>query len=165
MSVLLASGLDPDEVVCFDSLYGGEAQVARWAEARIGSTRAAQSGLRAFYTPCGAGSWNYWKADGRWHLISTEVAARRLQHALERAISSAGNAALASRFRVERTTVGHSAIPGRYSPLLLEDIAATLPETTAAPPSTSRPACVANDDWLTRPARRPGGDDPPPARP
>jgi hypothetical protein len=163
MSVLLAGGLDPDEVVCFDSLFGGEAQVAHWAEARIGSTRAAQSGLRAFYTPCSAGSWNYWKADGRWHLISTEVAARRLQHALERAIASTGDAALASRFRVEQTTVGHGAIPGRYSPLLLEDIAATLPDTAAAPPSTSRPAYVANDDWLTRPAQRPGGDDPPPA--
>lgn len=165
MSVLLASGLDPDEAICFDSLYGGEDAVARWAEARIGATRATQSGLRAFYTPCSAGSWNYWTMDGRWHLISTEVSARRLQHAVERAISSAGNAALSKRFRVERTTVGHSAIPGRYSPLLLEDIAATVPDATAAPPSTSRPTCVANDDWLTRPPRRPGGDEPPPAKP
>ncbi len=162
MSALLASGLDPDEVVCFDSLYGGEAPVARWAEARIGSPRAAQSGLRAFYTPCSAGSWNYWTTDGRWHLISTEVAARRLQHAIDRALSATSNAALATRFRVELTTVGHSAIPARYSPLLLDDIAATVPNASPAPASTSRPSCVANDDWLTQPPRRPGGDDPPP---
>ena len=81
MSVLLASGLDPDEAFASIRLYGGEDAVARWAEARIGATRAAQSGLRAFYTPCSAGSWNYWTTDGRWHLISTEVSARRLQHA------------------------------------------------------------------------------------
>jgi hypothetical protein len=165
LSVLLASGLDPDEVVCFDSLYGGEVPVARWADARIGSAGAAQSGLRAFYTPCSAASWTFWASDGQWHLISTEVAARRLQHAVERALSSAGNAALASRFRVERTSVGHTAIPARYSPLLLEDIAATVPNASPAPPATSRPPCVANDDWLTRPPRRPGGDDPPAAKP
>jgi hypothetical protein len=165
MSVLLASGLDPDEVVCFDSLYGGEVPVARWAERRIGSSAAMQSGLRAFYTPCGAASWNYWATDGKWHLISTEVAARRLQQAIERALSSAGDAALTSRFRVERTGVGHTAIPARYSPLLLDDIAATVPNATPAPPSTARPPCVANDDWLTQPPRRPAGDDPPAPKP
>jgi len=165
MSALLASGLDPDEVICFDSLYGGEVPVARWAERRIASSAGMQSGLRAFYTPCGATSWNYWEADGKWHLISTEVAARRLQHAIERALASAGNAALANRFRVERTGVGHNAIPARYSPLLLDDIAAAVPSATTAPPATSRPSCVANDDWLTQPPRRPAGDAPPAPKP
>jgi hypothetical protein len=165
MSVLLASGLDPDEVVCFDSLYGGEVPVARWAERRIASSAAMQSGLRAFYTPCGAASWNYWEADGKWHLVSTEVAARRLQHAIERALASAGNAALANRFRVERTGVGHNAIPARYSPLLLDDLAAAVPSATTAPAATSRPSCVANDDWLTQPPRRPAGDAPPAPKP
>lgn len=165
MSALLARGLNPDEVVCFDSLYGGEGPVRQWAEARIASPQATQTGLRAFYTPCSSGSWNYWAADKRWHLISTEVAARRLQHALARALASASTAALTTRFRVERTTVGHNDIPARYSSLLLDDIAANVPNASPAPPSTSRPVCVANDDWLTQPPRKPGGEDPPPAKP
>ena len=164
LSTLLASGLNPDEVVCFDSLYGGEVPVARWAEARIASAAAAQSGLRAFYTPCDPSSWNYWKTDKKWHLISTEVAARKLQHAAERAISSSGNTALADRFRVERTSVLHSVIPAQYSPRLLDDITANFTDATKVP-STSRPSCVANDDWLTNAPRKPGGEDPPAPKP
>ncbi len=109
LSALLQSGLDPDEVVCFDSLYGGEDPIRRWAEAKIASPQAAESGLRAFYTGCSApnpkhaagrwvpkdggshtyeapGSWLYWTSDNRWHMISTEVAARRVQHGIDRAL-------------------------------------------------------------------------------
>jgi hypothetical protein len=117
------------------------------------------------YTPCaaGSGSWKYW-TDQRWHLVSTEVAARRLQHALDRALAAVGSATLASRYRVEKTTVGHSEIPSRYSRLLLNDIAANVPNVSAPPPATSRPSCVANDDWLTELPRKPGGDEPPAPR-
>lgn len=187
MSALLGGGLNPDEVVCFDSVYGGEDPIRQWAEARIAAAEAPRSGLRAFYTACSGplrgypagrwvrqpqggytyeepGSWT-WR-DGQWRLTTTEVYARRVQHAIARALSQAtGGAALANRFRVERSSIGHGDIPARYSPLLLDDISAAMPNASAAPPSTTRPACVANDDWLTRPARKPGGNDPKPPRP
>src|SRR6185503_4665244 len=78
-----------------------------------------------------------------------------------------GGAALADRFRVQRTSVRHADIPMEYSAPLLDDIAATLPKTTTPPPRTLRPACVANDDWLTPGVklRKPGGDAPPPPKP
>jgi len=162
MGRLLDRGVDPDEVVCFDSLYGGEGLVQKWADRRLASPSAAQSGLRAFYTGCGAGSWSFWNSDHRWHLISTEVSARRLQAALDRALAkSTAGAALVNRFRVQYTSVAHNDIPGRYSPLLLERIDADVPGATATPARTVRPACVANDDWLTTPPQRPGGDAPP----
>jgi hypothetical protein len=187
MSTLLQSGLDPDEVVCFDSLYGGEDPIRRWAEGRIASAKASQSALRAFYTGCSGpnpkfpagrwvttdagkpvyeapGSWLFWPSDNRWHLISTEVAARRLQHAIDKALGTTGSP-LQARFRVERTTVGHSSIPARYSPLLIDDITANVPNAAAAPASTTRPPCVGNDDWLTHLPRKPGGDEPPPPKP
>jgi hypothetical protein len=177
--------VDPDEVVCFDSLYGGEAPVRDWAVARIGSAAAAKSGLRVFYTACWApsaqnpngrwekkgkdhelvdtGSWSY---SSGWSLQSTEPYARRVQDALERALGTASNgAALADRFRVQRTDVKHGDIPAQYSPPLLDDIAANVPKATAPPPKTSRPACVANNNWLTDPMVKPGGNAPPPPKP
>jgi len=185
VSALLANGLNPDEVVCFDSMYGGEESVRRWAEARMASPEAPRSGLRIFYLPCSGpspsypggrwiqtrsgsryespGSWSY-RGDKKWHLLSTEVYARRVHRAIQRALARTSSAAaLAERFRVERTSVAHNDIPGWYSPLLLDDIAATAPN--ASPPPEQRPACVENDDWLTRPPGKPGGDDPPPPKP
>ena len=183
LSALLNRNVNPDEVICFDSMYGGEGPIQQWAERRIAASDAARYGLRVFYTPCWApstahpsgrwvrtrdgrdvlddtGSWSY-RSSG-WQLITTEVSARRLQHTIERALSrAAGGAALVNRFRVQRTTVRHLDIPARYSPLLLEDIAADVPQTRAP---SARPECVDNDDWLTR-ARKPGGSDPPPPRP
>lgn len=189
MSALLNHGVDPDEVVCFDSLYGGHDAVLKWVSAKIASPAATTSALRVCYTACWspskafpggqwiprpggkfdlnpAGSWSYSDKAGRWRLETTEVSARRLHEGLTRALSTASNgAALASRFRVERTTVAHGAIPARYSPLLLEDITATLPGAAAPPPSTERPACVANDNWLTKPPVKPFGDAAPPPKP
>jgi len=187
MSALLsgANRVDPDEVVCFDSLYGREGPIRDWAVARIGSPSAPKSGLRVFYTGCSGpssqhpsgrwalqdgkytlvdtGSWSY--ANG-WVLQTTEPYARRVQEAVEQALRAASNAAgLADRFRVQRTSVAHGDIPAKYSPLLLDDIAATVPKATASPPRTSRPSCVANDNWLTERLRKPGGDSPPPPKP
>jgi hypothetical protein len=189
MSGLLDKGVDPDEVVCFDSLYGGHDSVLKWARAKIASPSSAASGLRVFYTACWSpvkaypsgrwiprangkvdfeppGSWTYNATSGSWRLETTEISARRLHDALTRALSSASNgAALGPRFRVERTTVAHGDIPARYSPLLLDDIAAAMPGASTPPPSSSRPGCVANDDWLTKAPRKPFGDAPPPAKP
>jgi D-alanyl-D-alanine carboxypeptidase-like protein len=50
--------------------------------------------------------------------------------------------------------------------LLLENVAADVPRTSAPPLPTAQPACVANSDWMTNlHSRKPGGDDPPPPRP
>jgi hypothetical protein len=189
VSALLDKGLNPDEVICFDSMYGGEEPIRKWAEVRIASAQASQSGLRVFYLACSGplkdhpagrwvpqtkgeplyedpGSWSYWTSDNRWHLGSTEVSARRLQFRLDHAIAKAtAGGALAARFRVERTSVRHGQIPARYGPLLLENIAASVPNAEAPPPATTGPACVANSNWLTDPPQKPGGDDPPPSKP
>ena len=53
----------------------------------------------------------------------------------------------------------------RYAPALMRDITADVPAAAAPPAATVRPTCVANDDWLTAPLRKPGGDGAPPARP
>ena len=186
ISRLLLNGLDPDEVICFDSTYGGEEPIRKWALTRISSADASRCGLRVFYTGCSAppaaypagrwvtkngklvyespGSWGY--RGGTWRLTTTEIAARRLHHALGKALAQATNgAALANRFRVQKTSVPHNDIPVRYSPSLLDSIAADVPKATTPPAATSRPVCVANDDWLTQPAQKPLGTDPPPARP
>jgi len=160
MNALLTGGANPDELMCFDSMYGDADPIRRWAVARIGSADAARSGLRVFYTGCGPDSWSY--RNGQWRLTTTEVSARRVHDAVQRALSQSSNAAaLANRFRVQRTSVAHGDIPVRYSPLLLENIAADVPQTSAPPAATSRPACVANNDWLTQPPQRPGGTAPP----
>jgi hypothetical protein len=165
LSGLLAHGVNPDEVVCFDSLYGLEDPVARWMEARVPTPAGTRCGLRAFYTRCGPGSWTW--SGSRWILQSTEVSARRLHHRIGAALAAAGpaGAALATRYRVEVTSVGHNDIPARYSPLLLDDMAATVPGAGAPPAPASKPPCVANTDWLDKPARRPGGEAPPAAAP
>ena len=177
--------VDPDEVVCFDSLYGGEAPVRDWAVARIASSTASTSGLRVFYTGCSAPSGQHpsgrWEKRGRdyalvdtgswsysngWSLQSTEPYARRVHDAIERALRGATNGAtLTDRFRVQRTAVPHSDIPRQYSPPLLDDIAASVQKASPPPPRTSRPACVANDNWLTDRMVKPGGDAPPPPKP
>ncbi|MEQ1731238.1 MAG: hypothetical protein ABL982_22950, partial [Vicinamibacterales bacterium] len=111
------------------------------------------------------GSWQY-RQDNAWHLVTTEVNARRLAHDLEQVLARhASGPTLSTRFRVERTSVGHNDIPARYTPLLLDDIGATLPQAAAPPLTRVRPACVANDDWLTAPPQKPGGTAPPPPRP
>ncbi|MEO8075459.1 MAG: M15 family metallopeptidase [Acidobacteriota bacterium] len=187
VSALLAGGLDPDEVMCFDSIYGGEEPIRRWAEARIASPNASRSGLRVFYTgssapaaahPAGRwltgrngkltyqppGSWIY--RNGQWHLVTTEVRSRRLHEAIQRAVARAtGGAALVNRFRVQQTSVAHNDIPAQYSPLLLDSIAAEVPNASRPPAASVRPVCVENDDWLTAEPRKPGGSDAPPARP
>ncbi|WP_394826324.1 D-alanyl-D-alanine carboxypeptidase family protein [Pendulispora albinea] len=190
LSALLRAGVDPDEVVCFDSMYGGEAPIRTWALARLASPRAASSGLRAFYTGCSGpsaahpagewaaegpaqsrrwvyrspGSWTF--RSGVWRLITTEVSSRRLKDAIDLAVASSGAAAsLGARFRVERTSVRHGDIPARYTPPLLDDIAANAPGASPAPAASTRPVCVANNDWLTNPPQKPGGNAPPPPRP
>jgi hypothetical protein len=186
LSALLAAGVDPDEVVCYDSMYGGEAAIRHWTLARLTASRAAESALRVFYRACGgpsaehpAGEWRWnrrharWEynspgswsfRNGDWHLITTEVSARQLKHALDGAIAALP-VAQRNRFRVERTTVEHNSIPARYSASLLDDIAATVPDAFAAPPSTVRPACCANDTWLSALPVKLGGGDPPPPQP
>jgi hypothetical protein len=89
-----------------------------------------------------------------------------LHQGIERAVAKLADAAvLRKRFRVERTSAVHNDIPGLYAPSLLNDIAAGVPKASPPPSATTRPDCVANDDWLTATPRKPGGDDPPPPAP
>ena len=187
INTLLAAGLDPHEILCFDSMYGSEGPIVAWMRRRIRSTAAATCALRVFYTACSGpaagapggrwvdvagkptyqapGSWTY-RDDGRWHLITTEVSARRLQHAIDTELAASSQAtALARCYRVQRAQVGHNDIPATYTARLLDDVTADVPQAVAPPPVTSRPGCVANADWLTQAPRKPGGDDPPPPRP
>jgi hypothetical protein len=156
--------INPDEVVCFDSMYGGEGPIIAWATAKITSPLVAVSGLRVFYTPCGSSSWTF--RQGKWRLSATEVSARRTKQAIDKALAmlpAAAATAVASRYQVQLTKVGHSDIPATYAPLLLDDIGTTLlPQIGLLPAATVRPACVANDDWLTSTPLRPGGMAPPP---
>jgi hypothetical protein len=162
LSTLLGNGLDPDEVVCFDSIYGGDAPIVAWMRRRLRSSAASSSGLRAFYTGCGSDSWS-WR-NGAWNLTTTEVLTRRLKYAIDAALSGNPQAsALASRYRVERTAVAHAGIPRAYTAALLDDVAATLPRVSAVPGPEVQPPCVSNADWATRPPQHPGGDAPPPS--
>ena len=165
-------------------MYGGLDPIRTWAEAKLRTPSAEAGGLRVFYTGCSApirhpagvwtqgrsgqweyqapGSWRYWTSDSRWHLITTEVNARRLAAWLERRLAPA---------RPWRRAIGcsrlvpHDAIPARYAPSLARDIGATVPNAQAPPPSTQRPRCVANGSWLDRPPEKPGGTAPPPPKP
>lgn len=166
MSRLLAprtgDPVNPQEVVCFDCLYGGESAIQRWVTARLNGDDATRGGLRVFYTPCSASSWS--QRGDRWLLQSTEVSSRRVQETLARTLRRAsGSAALADRYRVQIAGVRHGDIPARFAPLLLENVGAPVPNARPVPPASQRPRCVANDDWLQRTVRP--GDTPPAAPP
>lgn len=186
LSTLLASGVDPDEVVCFDSVYGGLDPIRSWADAKLSTRNPETAGLRVFYTGCSApdpaqpggvwapsrsghweyrapGSWRYWASDNRWHLITTEVNARRLAAWLDRRLGA--GSALAARYRVQQALVPHDEIPARYALTLVRGVTATVPNAQAPPPLTQRPRCVANSNWLDHPPEKPGGTSPPPPKP
>ncbi len=160
MARLLTSGVDPDELVCFDSLYGTHAPVIAWMKRRIAGASASSSGLRVFYTPCGKGAWR-WNGK-RWLLMTTEVAARMVKHEIDAALGGAtGGVALPARYRVERSEVGHDAIPTEFGGALLDSIAASLSKAVPPPSEDVRPACTADDTWPTAGPKRPGGYAPP----
>lgn len=136
MSMLLQDGLDPAEVVCYDSTYGGSGRatpIVQWANRKITGQNAPSSALRVFYI---GGT-------------STQAGALYIKRAVDRVLQAQGAncAALARRYRVEPTRVHHGDIPARYSSLLLNDIAANMPSTTVSASSCvaatrGRPAAV-----------------------
>ena len=116
MNRLLDAGLDPDEVVCYDSTYGAADPIIRWARRKIAGTSARSGALRVFHR--GGKPAN---------------AARQIKRAVDRTLTAQGAncTTLARRYRVERTRVGHSDIPSAYTKLLLNDMTAVMPRTTA----------------------------------
>ncbi len=130
----------PDEIHCFDALYGSAALLAAWAAARIGMGQGESSALRVLYRP-GEG---------------TAAHSETLRAQLERLVQLGGNHSLAARFRVEPTTVGHSAIPRRYGWALLRDATADLAREGDLP----RPATRREPNRGGSPLRRKSGPFP-----
>ncbi|WP_108252793.1 D-Ala-D-Ala carboxypeptidase family metallohydrolase [Planctomonas deserti] len=97
---------DPDEVHVFDALYQPATALAQWAAKRI----AAGTGgaMRVFYR---AGSAKH---------PGTQPASEALGRTLC-ALLAAAPPSVRARFRVERTSVAHGAVPGRYGGALLAD--------------------------------------------
>lgn len=111
----LLQQLDPDEVQCFDALYGPPSALIRWAEAKLRGPAARTAALRVLYR-AGEG---------------TAAHSRQVAQAI--ASLTAGDAALAGRWRVEAVRDEHNAIPCRYGWRLLADPGAELAGGT--PPS------------------------------
>jgi hypothetical protein len=106
--------VDPDEVHVFDGTYGPADAIVRWAKRRIArelaSPAAIPPALRVLYRS-GTGTQSH-----------ADAMARDIAPVLE----AAGAERLASRFRIERTTVAHNAIPRRFGWRLLADSGADL---------------------------------------
>ncbi|MFD3445173.1 D-Ala-D-Ala carboxypeptidase family metallohydrolase [Microbacteriaceae bacterium 4G12] len=104
---------DPDEVHVFDALYQPATALAQWAAKRI----AAGTGgaMRVFYR---AGSAKH---------PGTQPASEALGRTLCTMLAAAPPSVRA-RFRVERTSVHHGAVPGRYGGALLADAGTDVPD-------------------------------------
>ncbi|MGK9171301.1 S8 family serine peptidase [Inquilinus limosus] len=118
---------DPDEIYCFDALYGRPDALIRWAEARLRGAEPAGAALRVLYR------------DGE----PTAANSRRVAQAI--ASLTAGNPTLERRFRVEATRESHGGIPRRYGWRLLADAAADL-DLGSRRHAPQRPAASARED-------------------
>ncbi|UUL84064.1 S8 family serine peptidase [Sphingomonas qomolangmaensis] len=106
---------DPDEVHCFDALYGAPTPLIRWAQARLGGASVQNAALRVLYR-AGEG---------------TAAHSRQVEQAL--AGITANDPALARRWRVEPVAAAHNEIPRRYGWRLLADPAVQLASGGNAP--------------------------------
>lgn len=104
----LLQQLDPDEVQCFDALYGPPAALIRWAEAKLRGATAQTGALRVLYR----------SGEG------TAAHSRQVAQALARLTAS--DPQLALRWRVEAVRDEHNAIPRRHGWRLLADPGADL---------------------------------------
>ncbi|MGL4965548.1 MAG: S8 family serine peptidase [Inquilinus sp.] len=112
---------DPDEIQCFDALYGSPAPLIRWAQAKLSGASAQGGALRVLYR-AGEG---------------TAAHSRQVAQAL--ANLTASDPALARRWRVEAVREGHNAIPRRYGWRLLTDAGAELTASAPARPREDEP--------------------------
>jgi hypothetical protein len=103
---------DPDEVHCFDALYGNPAALIRWAEARLHGPTAGEGALRVLYRA----------AEG------TASHSKAVTRAL--APLTASNADLARRWRADTVPQTHNDIPRHYGWRLLADAAADIVPAT-----------------------------------
>ncbi len=116
MKNLLNNGLNPDELICHDSVYSTtQAQsIIKWSTRKIARPGASTGALRVFYS---GGT-----------LAGSRLIKRKVDKALRAQTTNC--LTLSKRYRVERTRVGHSNIPKAYTSQLLNDITATVPRTT-----------------------------------
>lgn len=120
---------NPSEIHIFDALYGNMTNLTRWMKAHVDADAVPASAskpgaLRVIHRP------------------GTEKRSGQLAAAIKAALHGRPNAAaLATRYRVEKTTVLHDAIPRRFGWQLFVDHAAvvlavpspTAPSTTISP--------------------------------
>jgi LAS superfamily LD-carboxypeptidase LdcB len=110
---------DPDEVHVYDALYWDPKRLADWALRHMQADGAGTSrgALRVFYNP------------GRRRTSRP----REMSLRLARAISAHTAAALADRYRVEESSLGHWEIPRQYGWRILADPAADAPKARREP--------------------------------
>jgi hypothetical protein len=114
---------DPDEVHVFDGLYQDAATLADWATRHIQADRAAAGAgrpptgsMRVFFRP------------------GTRAFSTRLQKGIGPALDGAP-AAIADRYRVEASTLGHWQIPRQYGWRILADPSADVPDARRPMPA------------------------------
>lgn len=104
----LLSDVDPDEVHCFDALYGNPAALIRWAESRLRGPAARDGALRVLYR-AGEGTASH-----------SQAVARAL------APLTASEPSLARHWRTDAVPQSHNDIPRHYGWRLLADAAADI---------------------------------------
>ena len=116
---------DPDEVLVYDALYWSADTLIVWAQRRV--ARGAGAGATGLPGAC-----RVLFTDPPPPVTGTRTQSEQVQRALRRALAAAGpaGAALAPRYRVELTSVAHSALPRTYGWRLLADAGAALPRTS-----------------------------------
>ncbi len=134
---------DPDEIHCFDALYGRPDALIRWAEARLRGADPAAAALRVLYR------------DGE----PTAGNSRQVAQAI--GSLTRGNLVLERRYRVEATREPHNGVPRRYGWRLLADAGADLDlggrparRASAAKPAEEEDGWseVTNERWFDSPA-------------
>lgn len=115
-------GIDPDEVIVYDGLYGSSDAVLAWARRRIAAEVATPSAvppaLRVFYR---RGSRKY---------PGTQPNSEALGKALCQPLAAPDAVRLRPRFRVELTSAEHWDMPRRFGRALLADAGVDVPDAT-----------------------------------
>jgi D-alanyl-D-alanine carboxypeptidase len=122
---------DPDEVHVFDALYWSADSLIRWVRRRLARDIAAVGNSGA--APVDAGACRVVFTEPPPEKNGTKPQSLAVHRALQKvwASSTGAESVLGSRYRVQRTGVGHPDIPRRYGWRLLADAGVTLPKATA----------------------------------
>jgi hypothetical protein len=122
---------DPDEVHVFDALYWSADSLIRWVRKRLARDITAVGASASALADAGACRVVFTEPPPDKN--GTKPQSLAVHRALRKvwASSTGAEQILGSRYRVERTGVGHPDIPRRYGWRLLTDAGAALPKATA----------------------------------